>query len=97
MDDGEKENVVDIFTKNKIDKRKKPSNQIKLILDRFAEFLDKSPQRSIVICSVDDKGERMTDYLVLPDDFDKMCILLGTIADEMSDLSMGFVDLEDEE
>lgn len=96
MDDGEKENVVDIFTKNKIDKRKKPSNQIKLVLDRFAEFLDANPQRSIVICSIDDKGEHMTDYIVHHEDFDKACVLLGTISDEMSDLSMGFVDLEED-
>lgn len=92
----DEENVVDLFTKNKVDRRKKPSNQVQVVLARYAEFLAKTPSRSIVICSIDDNGEHMTDFIVHHEDFSKMCVLLGTVSDEMSDHSMGFVDVEEE-
>jgi hypothetical protein len=35
-------------------------------------------------------------FLLQPDDFSKMCIVLGSLADEMSDHALGFEDLEEE-
>jgi hypothetical protein len=42
-----------------------------------------------------ENGEYITDYFVQSEDFDKSCIVLGSLADEMSDLSLGFEDIEE--
>lgn len=89
------ENVVDIFTKEPIDRRKKASNQVMLVAGRMISYAEEHPQRSIMIVMIDEKGEYITDYFVQAEDFDKSCIVLGALADEMSDLSLGFDDLED--
>lgn len=89
------ENVVDIFTKEPIDRRKKASNQVRVVMDRMASYAEKHPQRSIMIVMIDDKGEYITDYIVQSEDFATMCVVLGSVADEMSDLSLGFEDLEE--
>lgn len=89
------ENVVDIFTKETIDRRKKASNQVRVVMDRMVSYAEKHPQRSIMVVMIDEKGEYVTDYFVQAEDFDKSCIVLGALADEMSDLSLGFEDLED--
>ena len=94
MDD---DNVVEIFTKQPVDRRKKPSNQTKIVMDRMTQVLTESPQRSIIIVTIDETGEYLSDFLVQSDDFSKMCIVLRSLADEMSDRAMGFEDLDEDD
>jgi len=87
--------VIDIFTKQPIDKRKKTSNLVKTVLDRMTQHAETQPQRSVLIVMIGENGEYITDYFVQSEDFDKSCIVLGSLADEMSDLSLGFEDIEE--
>lgn len=87
---------IDIFTKQPIDRRKKPSNLVKLVMDRAISYMGDKPYRSIVVALVDADGMHITDYIVQPEDFAQMCVVLGALADEMSDLSLGYEDLEEE-
>lgn len=89
------DNVLDIFTKQPVDRRKKKSNLVRTVLDRMTDLAQEIPHRSVVVIMIDEHGEYITDYFVQPNDFDKTCIVLGALADEMSDLSLGFEDLED--
>lgn len=91
------ENVIDMFTKEKVDRRKTPSNQIKGVFDRMISYSMECRLRSVVIVAIDENGQHVTDYLVIPEDFSKSCVVLGAISDEMSDLSLGYEDLEEEE
>jgi hypothetical protein len=88
--------VIDIFTKQPVDKRKKTSNLVKTVLDRMTQHAETQPQRSVLIVMIGENGEYITDYFVQSEDFDKSCIVLGSLADEMSDLSLGFEDIETE-
>jgi len=87
--------VIDIFTKQRIDKRKKTANLVKEVIDRMTAHAENQPQRSVLIVMIGENGEYITDYFVQSEDFDKSCIVLGSLADEMSDLSLGFEDIEE--
>lgn len=86
---------IDIFTKEPIDKRRKPSNLVRMVMERMATYTGEKPYRSIVVALIDSDGQHVTDYIVQPEDFAQMCIVLGSVSDEMSDLSLGFDDLEE--
>lgn len=86
---------IDIFTKEPIDRRKKPSNLVRMVMERIATYTGEKPYRSIVVALIDAEGQHITDYIVQSEDFAAMCVVLGSVADEMSDLSLGFDDLED--
>jgi hypothetical protein len=86
---------IDIFTKEPIDKRRKPSNLVRMVMERMATYTGEKPYRSIVVALIDAEGQHITDYIVQPEDFAPMCVVLGALADEMSDLSLGLEDLED--
>lgn len=87
-------NVIDIFTKNPIDKRFKRSNLVRTVLDRMGDVVEDVAHRSVVVIVIDNDGEHLTDYFVQPEDFAKMCVILGNLSDEMSDRSMGIEDLD---
>jgi len=95
MSDDQPENVVEIFTKQPVDRRKKPSNQTKIVMDRMSKIFVDHPARSIIIVSIDEKGEYFADFIVQPDDSSKMCVVLRSLADEMSDHALGVEDLEE--
>lgn len=88
------ENVVDIFTKKPVDRRKKRSNQARTVLNRMLSHSDDIELRSVLIVAIDKTGEHVVDYLVEADDFSKSCVILGILSDEMSDLCLGISDLE---
>lgn len=90
------DNVLDISTRKPLEKRKRTRlNKAQLFLKEVIEAIEGENYPSIAIAMIDESGEHVTYHIVEESHFAAMCVVLGSMADEMSDLSLGFEDIED--
>ena len=90
------DNVLDISTRKPLEKRKRAKyNKAQKYLKDVIDAIEGETYVSVSVCLIDKENEHMTYFDVEPEHFAVMCVALGSMADEMGDLSLGFDDLED--
>ena len=90
------DNVLDISTGKPLEKRRRAKlSRAERFLKEVLKDINGDKYVSVAIALIDENGDHITCHFVDPKHLAPMCVVLGNVADEMSDRALGFEDLDD--
>jgi len=79
--------VINIFTKKKVDRRKTRSNQIRDRLNMLADMAHQGEYKSYCIVMMTADNEEITDYIIEPENMAQIALEMEALTEEVKDVA----------